>query len=174
MRCIMEEIWKDVVGYEGFYMVSNLGNVKRIKCKKHHDGKLLKPQKGRSYLLVGLSKNGIQTSQRVHRLVAEAFIENPNNYPVINHINQNKHDNRVENLEWCTYKYNNDYGKPIKPKKIVKNHIGVKRKVRCIETSEIFSSQTSAAKKCGIVQSGIVRCCKGKQKSAGGFHWEYA
>ena len=99
---MQEEIWKEVKGYEGLYWVSNLG---RVKSKR----KILKPING-EYLHVGLSKNGIQKTLYVHRLVAEAFIENAYNYTHINHIDENKYNNNIDNLEWCTNKYNINYG----------------------------------------------------------------
>lgn len=98
----MKEVWKDVVGYEGLYKVSNVGRVKSLKkdmilnVKPHYWG----------YIIVCLTKDKEEKSKRVHRLVAEAFIQNPNNYPYINHINCIKTDNRVENLEWCTQSHN--------------------------------------------------------------------
>jgi hypothetical protein len=116
----MQEIWRDVKGYEGFYMVSNLGRVKSLDryvsrgCRypnkfQYVKGKILSPNKGGSYLQVVLNKGGKSKPFLVHRLVAEAFIDNPNNYPCVNHIDENKKNNCVDNLEWCTYKYNNEY-----------------------------------------------------------------
>lgn len=107
------EIWKDVVGYEGYYEVSNLGNVRSVTRKKK--GKQLKPlARQHGYLAVQLwgnggNKRGFRTFS-IHRLVAEAFIPNPNSYPEINHINEIKTDNSVENLEWCTRKQNMNSG----------------------------------------------------------------
>ena len=111
----MKEIWKDIEGYEGLYQVSNLGNVKRLR---HGDYKCVQgyrvfPERlkilsfdKKGYLQVGLSKNNKQTMRRVHRLVAEAFIPNPNEYPMINHKDENKANNNVNNLEWCDARYN--------------------------------------------------------------------
>lgn len=111
------EEWRDVVGFEGLYQVSNLGRVKGLDRlvdtninnvdKRISKGKLLKPQfNNKGYKRVNLCKNGTFKSVFVHRLVAEAFIPNPNNYPVVNHKDENKQNNCVENLEWCTQKYN--------------------------------------------------------------------
>lgn len=111
-----EEIWKDVKGYEGLYQVSNLGRVcslerqtydtvrKYIRKVRKRILKQALPKLG--YYSVQLTKNGKQKSFRVHVLVAAAFLPNPNNFPVINHKNAIKTDNRVENLEWCTYQHN--------------------------------------------------------------------
>ena len=114
----MEEIWKDIKGFEGLYQVSNLGNIKsldRYMCRSHNEGLTIKgkiriPQLVKGYYQIVLCKDGINFQYKVHRLVAEAFILNPNNYPCINHKDENPVNNKVENLEWCTHKYNNNYG----------------------------------------------------------------
>lgn len=91
----MEEIWKDIGGFEGLYQVSNLGRVKRVTT-----GRVLKGMaSGKGYLLVGLSKNNIRSVKTIHRLVAQAFIPNPENKPEVNHIDENKTNNMVSNLE---------------------------------------------------------------------------
>lgn len=98
------EIWKDIKGYEGLYQVSNLGNVKSLKTNKN-----LYYSKSGKYYRVGLFK-GKRKMYSIHRLVAEAFILNPNNYPCVNHKDCNTFNNEINNLEWCTYKQNNNYG----------------------------------------------------------------
>ena len=98
------EIWKDIKGYEGLYQISNLGNVKSLKTNKN-----LYYSKSRNYLRVSLNKNGIRKGCSIHRLVAQTFIPNPNNYPCVNHKDCNGNNNKVNNLEWCTYKQNNSY-----------------------------------------------------------------
>jgi len=100
----VKEIWKDIKGYEKLYQVSNLGNIKSLKT-----GKNLYYSKSKRYLRVGLFKDKKRKGFSIHRLVAEAFIPNPNNYPCVNHKDCNGNNNRVDNLEWCTYKQNNDY-----------------------------------------------------------------
>ena len=117
----MEEVWKDVVGYEGYYQISNLGRVKSLQTMKYsHKEKcaiavmrerILKPYPNtKKYLLVDLKKDRKRNTQKVHRLVAKAFIPNENNYPQVNHKDENKQNNNVDNLEWCTNQYNSTYG----------------------------------------------------------------
>lgn len=101
----MEE-WKNVIGYEGLYEVSNKGNVRNVRRNT-----LLKLSKNRyGYIQVYLYKNGIRKGFRVHRLVAEAFLSNPDNLPQVNHKDEDKTNNNVDNLEWCDQKYNVNYG----------------------------------------------------------------
>ena len=99
------EIWRDVIGYEGYYEVSSEGNVRNSKT-----GHVLSPGVSQGYRYVVLCRHGDRSNKQVNRLVAEAFIENPKNYPIVNHKNEIKTDNVVGNLEWCTYSYNNSYG----------------------------------------------------------------
>ena len=99
------EIWKDIKGYEGLYQISNLGNVKSLKNKIY-----LKPSiHKKGYLHCGLSKKGEKKQCFIHRLVAETFIDNPYKLPCVNHKDCNPKNNKIENLEWCTYKDNNNY-----------------------------------------------------------------
>lgn len=111
----MEEVWKDIEGYNGIYMVSNLGRVKSLprSCPGLNASKeiILKQSEDKDgYLLVGLHKNGKSKTVRVSRIVAKAFIPNPNEYPEVNHKDENNQNNRVDNLEWCTTQYNLTYG----------------------------------------------------------------
>ena len=159
----MEE-WRDIKGFEGLYQVSNLGRVKKLNYRgKENREKILKgvPDKD-GYLRIHLHKYNKSKTKRIHRLVAECFIENPNNYPMINHIDENKQNNNVENLEWCTTKYNNTYGMRIEKAAISKS-----KKVICITTGEKFDSIKEAARKYKISNGRISANCKNKSKSAG-------
>lgn len=133
-----EEIWKAIPGYEGLYEVSNLGRVRSLNYGRTGKVQVLKltPTK-KGYLLTGLHKQGKKKTYKVHRLVAEAFIPNPNNLPEVNHIDENKTNNRVENLEWCSSKYNSNYG--TRNERVSEAH---KKKVICLELKRIFDSVT--------------------------------
>ena len=166
---MVNEIWKDIKDYSN-YMVSNLGRVKSLNYKNTDKEKILKPYKNREgYLRVELSKNGNGKQYLIHRLVAEAFIDNPNNLPQIDHINTNKTNNRVCNLRWCTQKENNN------------NHLTVEKRSKPIlqftkngEFIRKWDSILDVERELGINQSNICQCCKGKLKSAGKFKWQYA
>ena len=156
----MKEIWKDIKGYEGLYQVSNLGRVKSLSRKNHPKEEfrnLITNSKG--YLIVNLLKNNKGKTNKVHRLVAEAFIPNPNNYPQVNHKDENKTNNHVDNLEWCTNKYNSNYGHR-------NDKIG-RKKVRCITTGEEFNSIREASKNVNCTERNISSAVRGKQKTAG-------
>jgi hypothetical protein len=103
------EVWKDVVGYEGRYEVSNTGDIRNSRT-----GRVLSPGLSQGYLYVALYRDGSRQNKQINRLVAEAFLDNPNNYPIVNHRNEIKTDNTIDNLEWCTYAYNNTYGEASK------------------------------------------------------------
>lgn len=157
------EVWKDIQGYEGLYQVSNLGNVRSLDYGGTRRVKILKLDTQKNgYKQVKLYKNGKCKNHRIHRLVSIHFIDNPKNLPKVNHKNENKADNRVENLEWCDSKYNNNFG--TRTKRIAK---AISKKVICITTGEIFDSIKEASRQTGANQSHIVECCRGKRKSAG-------
>ena len=170
----VNEIWKDVVGFEGKYQVSNLGNVKSLNYHNSGKEKLMKSHdNGRGYLYVMLWKNGEYKHKKVHRLVAEAFIDNPYNLPEINHKDEDKTNNRVENLEWCTHEYNCNFG--TRNERVGKKTAErLSKPVLCVETGFLFDSTHDAERKTGIFQQNISKCCKGKRKTAGSFHWRYA
>ena len=130
---------------------------------------LLKPLIDRDgYLIVCLSKNDHKTMKRVHRLVAEAFIPNPNNKPQINHLDENKSNNFVDNLEWATAKENINYG--TRTEKSVKT---LSKSVYCVELDQTFESAAEANRVLGISKLGILACCNGKQKKSGKYHWQF-
>lgn len=112
------EVWKDIRGYENLYQVSNFGNVRSLDrsiVRKNGEkltvhGKVLKPVISKGYCYVRLNNCGVWKDEQVHRLVAEAFISNPNNLPEVNHIDEDKTNNYIDNLEWCSRKYNINYG----------------------------------------------------------------
>ena len=177
MKNIMKEIWKDIEGFKD-YQVSNLGRIKSFKYNKVK-GKILSVHKSKTgyYILYIQNNNGIGKSVRVNRLVAEAFIPNPDNLPCVNHINENKLDNRVENLEWCTYEYNNNYGTKIeRQRKTSMNttccNVVVQYTLNGNYVKE-YRSVRQAERETGFKNSHICDCCNGKQKQAYGFIWKY-
>lgn len=159
----MAEIWKDVVGYERYYEVSNFGNI-----RNKITGKKLTPSlKRNGYMAVDLRYGEAHTIS-VHRIVANAFIDNPNNLPCVNHKNEIKTDNRSDNLEWCTQKYNANYGYGANARNTPILQLDIEgRFVR------MWSSIKDAAETLGIKYQGISRVCRGERKTSGGFKWEY-
>lgn len=161
------EIWKEIEGYEGLYQVSNLGNVKSLNKRK---GRILKTIKDHfGYLRVRLSKQGELKNHKIHRLVAETFLDNPNNYKQVNHKDENKTNNKVDNLEWCTPKYNCNYG--TRNQRITNAQKG--KQVLCIETGVIYPSANEVERQLGYNLGNISKCCNGKYKTAYKFHWKY-
>ena len=153
------EVWKDILGG---YQVSNMGRVRSLKRNKMlaiRTDKL-------GYAYVHLTVNGKDVFNRVHRLVADEFVPNPGNKREVNHINGIKTDNRAENLEWCTRTENLSHAYKTGLRKNV-------RAVYCEETKRIFYSARNAAKEMNLHHHHIINCCKGKQKTTGGYHWRY-
>ncbi len=171
---IDKEIWKDVKGFEGKYMVSNKGHVCRIY--KHVPTKLLKPMIcTNGYLRVDLW-TGIGTEKvraLVHRLVAETFIPNPHNYRCVNHKDETRTNNVVENLEWCTHKYNSNYG--TMPQRLAEWHsIPVLQYSIGGEFIKRWGSFTEVQREYGYDISALSRCCKGQQATSYGYVWKIA
>ena len=166
----MNEEWRDIEGYEGLYQISNLGRVRSLNCRGHKGciGILTPRLDGKGYEMVALYKEGKARNTKVHRLVAQAFIPNPNNYPQVNHKDENKTNNDVKNLEWCTNEYNHNYG--TRNERVGKS---LSKKVICITTGEIFNSMREACRKHNISSGSMTECCQGKRKTAGGYKWEY-
>lgn len=166
------EVWKDIKNFENLYQGSNWGRVKsleRIDCIGHHrKERILKPKKDKyGYFQVNLWKNGKKKTFTVHRLVAEAFIPNPNNLPCINHKDECKTNNNVNNLEWCDNKYNNAYGT---------------RTERCCkpvlqyDLEGNFIREWKSTAECGrngFIQQTVAACCRGELKKHQGCIWRY-
>lgn len=197
---INKEIWKPIKGYESRYEVSNFGRVKSldrkvrrldVKGRPSHvtvKGRILKPTLSvgvtGGYPTVKLMIDNKGKTKKVHRLVAEAFIPNPNNYPEVNHKDEDKTNNHVNNLEWCTKEYNNSYG--TRYKRIHSHPNNVRRmkefgkpfrkkvKATSLTTGEtkIYESMLSAEKD-GFDSGHISKACKGKYKQHKGYKWEY-
>ena len=175
----MEEIWKDVPGYDGLYQVSNLGRVKSMKktyliCNKVAYTKqesILKQSLTKGYYKVELNSRGKSKNFLVHRLVAMAFIPNPNNLPQINHKDENPQNNCVDNLEWCTLDYNLSYG--TRQKRMSQNR---KRKVlqysKTGQFIEEFDGAIDAEINTGVFRQNINKVILGKRHTAGGFIWK--
>lgn len=179
----MDEIWKDVLGFEGYYQVSNLGRVKslsrfvnRLRGKKFINEKIkINKSSHAKYMLVQLIKDGKNHQKLLHRLLAEAFIPNPNNYPCVNHINAQKKDNRLENLEWCTYSQNNRHAYDLNLKK-GRNRKPVLQFDKSGNLLNRFVSTYEAYKQTAIRHISEVANEKTASKyyqSAGGYVWKY-
>lgn len=178
----MSEIWKPIKDFEGRYEVSNIGRVRSFMTNKGHIRDMpliLSPKVDKyGYLIVGLNKYGKIYHHTVHRLVAIAFIPNDNGLPQINHKNEDKQDNCVENLEWCTVSYNNNYGTHSKRiSDSMKNNPKTSKVVlQCDKDGSIvneYPSTHEAARANGYTQSGIVACIYGKMNTYKGFYWKY-
>lgn len=180
------EIWKDIDGYENEYQVSNKGNVrsvsKEVKSKNGSiaikKGKILKQtERPKGYLCVNLSSKGKSRCIEVQRLVAKAFIPNPDKLPCVNHKDENKKNNDAENLEWCTYQYNNLYGN--RNAKASLSRINGKLAFKVYQytlDNEFIAEYPSLAevkRMHGYDASKISLCARGKRKTAYGYVWKY-
>lgn len=199
----MVETWKEIPGYEGLYEASDKGNVRSLPRKIRSYGKLKKvgdlsekeiyhhnPSKVLSqsessdgYMRCILSINGKKKMARVHRLVAKAFVDNENNNPVVNHIDENKKNNTPENLEWVTVAQNNAYGtrmdRVYKSKGYLDNVEKLKKKIsKCDLKGNVIETYSSGVEACqlnvGYKRSSISACLKGRMLTYKGFIWKYA
>ena len=182
----MSEQWKPIEGYESIYQVSNMGRVRRL-AGVASNGRPLKAQiikpiiQHSGYCHVGLWRGGVCDQRRVHRLVAEAFIPNPDNKPTVNHLNEDKQDNRACNLEWATVQENTVYGSCIERRTANRKVGAANRRTSVIGTDKdgnerVFDSIANASEYVGASRNDghISQCCKGKQKTAYGYKWRYA
>lgn len=179
------EIWKDIEGYNGRFQVSNLGRIKTFNYKNTGVEKILKPKKhSKGYLHIQLMSGELNKTFTIHRLVAEAFIPNPENLPCVNHKDENKTNNNVDNLEWCDRKYNNNYSMKLHPERFVnkKSSDVYKRRldlrvnqfdlngnlIKTWDNSRTIQNET------GMSDWSISECCRNKRHTAYGYIWQYA
>lgn len=193
----MEE-WRTIKDFEN-YEISNMGRVRSLphvvtqKAKYgiiyyKREGRILKPSMTKGYYRLSLSKDGKQYNKQIHRLVAEAFIPNPENLPVVNHKDENPLNNTVENLEWCTVQYNSNYGTAIARKRTklvgrpkTKEHLrkiaeSLSFKVGQFDLEgnliNVWSSAREAGRN-GFDQSHVSACCRGVKQTHKGYRWQY-
>lgn len=172
----MIEEWKDIIGWEGRYQVSNLGNVRTLNYKRTGQTRLMTGLTDvRGYKSIAFREGGAGSRQKhyvVHRLVAMAFIPNPENKPFVNHKDGNRANNRVDNLEWCTRRENEAHkvytlGHPsgccIPPKPVI-----------CVETEMRYPSISRAAEEMGVCQGAISIALTSEHRTSCGYHWRYA
>lgn len=188
---ITEEIWKDIPGYEGIYQASSLGRIKA--CARiityingkiiHRKEKILSLIKSYGqYYTIGLQKSGKHKTYNVHHLIALTFIDNPENLPCVNHKDEDKYNNRVDNLEWCSYSYNTKYNNNMRKKintRNINNSYGCEKKVYQYDLQDnlikIWDSVKTINRELGYKVSNISSCCLGKtyRNHAYGYKWSY-
>ena len=160
-----EKTFRPVVGFETFYMVSNDGEVLSLRT-----GKLRKPviNSRNGYLTLVLSGDHTKKTKSIHRLVAEAFVDNPNGYGLVNHKDENKLNNSADNLEWCTKEYNNTYNG--KTQRCCKGVVQIDPQTK----QQTIWHSARKAHEAGIAHyKNISACCRGKRKLAGGYEWRF-
>jgi hypothetical protein len=188
----MQEEWRDIKGYEGLYQVSSLGRVRSVDRtiqqkrknttnKRNIKGKILKLWKAVDYLHVTLSNEGKIKAPFVHKLVADAFVDNPLNLPHVNHKDENKINNNCSNLEWCTQKYNRNYGTGEERRvksfiSSVESHKRSRRPVLQIDEMGNVVNRYFALNQVrndGFSPSCVYQCCAGQRKTHKGYRWQY-
>lgn len=176
------ENWKDISGYEGYYQISNLGRIRSLDRyanvggggRRLVKGKIIKPVKcTNGYYEASLSYKGVRKVLLLHRVVAEAFIPNPNNLPEVNHKDENPANNEASNLEWCTSKYNANYGTRNERMMIGRETKPVIQFDKDGTFIKRWDSMMDACREYGADISSMIRVCKGKQKTCKGFKWKY-
>lgn len=164
----MNEIWKDIEDYEGLYQVSNFGRVKRVET-----GRILKGSKEPiGYLRVNISKNGIESTKKIHRLVSQAFIPNPENKSDVNHIDEDKANNNVNNLEWSTRKENINHGTRNERSSKTQSIPIIAINLKTGESQEFYGTN-ECARQLEIQAPNISAVLKGNRKQTGGYTFKY-
>ena len=174
----MQEIWKDIEGYEGLYQVSNFGRVKSVErvVKRGNNfipvkERILKMGDNDGYNFVILSNRGKGKTAFIHKLVAQTFLSNPDNLPCVNHKDENTHNNDFRNLEWCTWSYNNSY-KELRIRAAESKRKPILQYTKDGEFIREWSHAREAAEELGINKRAIYSACTGRCKTSGGFIWK--
>ncbi len=170
MKC---EEWKDIVGYEGLYQVSNLGRVKSLNYGRTRTAKVLVNKRiGHGYYGVNLYLSpGHPVTHSIHRLVALAYLPNPQGLPQVNHLDEDKSNNDVDNLEWCTSKRNVNYGTCLQ--RAAKSKQKPVAQIKDGKIIRVWQSGVEAGQH-GFIPTKIAQCCQGKRNSHLGYEWRYA
>lgn len=185
-----QEIWRDVAGFEGLYQVSNQGRVRSLDHivnrgggTLHIKGRVLQPKVAAPYLGVILSKNGKAHPKRVHRLVAIAFVPNPNNLPVVDHIDGNKTNNAASNLRWCTHEQNTGYASSMgmlgatpyasRTREQQERYSNARKKAIVRSDRKVYECTADAAKDMGVTYSAIMHVLRGLTKTCKGYSFSY-
>lgn len=178
----MNEIWKDIEGFEGYYQVSNLGRVKSLdrwvrnseKSKRFVPSQIMADVSDKDgYRELILHKNGKKKTYKVHRIVAQTFIPNPDNLPEVNHRDDNKSNNEVDNLEWCDRTYNNTYNGKAKRTGLTQGK-RINQYTLDGEFIRTWNTIHEPEHEIGFSSANISSACRGKAKTAYGYIWKYA
>ena len=176
----MSEIWKDIVGYEGKYQISSLGNIRSLRYNGgNHVRNLVPIDNGHGYLSIALCDGeGKRKKFYIHRLVADAFLDNTDNLPQVNHLDHDRKNNSVDNLEWCSVHDNLLYGTThSRSVETLRATYPSRKAVAQYDVTgnlvAIFNSTRDAARKTGIDSSSISRCCNNKMNKAGGYNFAF-